>query len=77
MEGGRGDDRAVTEFSFGHITTKKSAYSRLFGFSYKNFDKRKTVLPPPHQNHLLKKKKPLEILFLECFFGDKTLYKKI
>ena len=41
-----GDNRAVTELSFGHVTTKTWAYSGVFGFFRKTFWQ-KNCPPPP------------------------------
>ena len=41
---GRGDNRAVTELSFAHVTNKTWAYSGVFGFFRKKFQQ-KTVPP--------------------------------
>ena len=43
---GRGDNRAVTELSFAHITTTTWAYSRVLDFS-EFFLAKKTGPPPP------------------------------
>ena len=45
---GRGDNRAVTEFGFAHVTTKTWAYLGVFGFIRKIFVKKKM---PPHHRH--------------------------
>ena len=44
---GRGDNRAVTELGFAHVTTKTWAYSRVFGFFRKKI--RQENCPPPTQ----------------------------
>ena len=43
---GRGDNWAVTEISFAHVTTKTWAYSGLFGFIRKKCWQKKTVPTP-------------------------------
>ena len=43
---GRGDNRAVPELGFAHVTTKTWAYSGVFIFS-RNFFWRKNCPPPP------------------------------
>ena len=40
----RGDNRAVTELSFAHVTIKTLAYSGVFGFFRKKSSKK--LLPP-------------------------------
>ena len=61
---GRGDNRAVTELGFAHVTTKTWVYSGVFSF-FRNFCWQKK-LSPPHQNHFLKIQ--WEIHFLERHF---------
>ena len=60
---GRGDNRAVTELGFAHVTTKTWAYSGVFGFFRKKCRQKNC---PPHQNHFLKIQ--WEIHFLERHF---------
>ena len=43
---GWGDNKAVTELSFGHVTSKTWAYSGVFGFFRKKF-RQKNSPPPP------------------------------
>ena len=43
---GRGDNRAVTELGFAHVTTKTWAYSEVFGF-FRKIIWRKNCPPPP------------------------------
>ena len=44
---GRGDNKAVTELSFAHVTTKTWTYSRVLAFSEKkNLLKKLSPTPP-------------------------------
>ena len=47
---GRGDNRAVTELGFAHVTTKTWAYSEVFDFLRKKIWRKNC---PPHPNHFL------------------------
>ena len=60
---GRGDNRAVPELGFAHVTTKTWAYSGVFGFFRKKC-RRKNCRPRP--NHFSKIQ--WEIHFLERHF---------
>ena len=64
--GGR-DNRAVTELSFGHVTTKTSAYSGEFGFFRKKILQKEN---PPHPNHFFKMQ--WEIHFLTLLNTDRN-----
>ena len=61
---GEGDNRALTEWGFAHVTTKTWAYLGVFGFFRKMFVKKKWP-PPPWPNHIFKYKgKSIFWLFL-------------
>ena len=47
--GGGGDNRVVTELSFGHVTTKTWAYFGVFSFFRTKISAKK--MSPPHPNH--------------------------
>ena len=70
---GRGDNRAVTELGFAHVTTKTWAYFGVFSFFRKNFGE-KTVPPPPKS---LFENTMGNSFFGTPFFGTKRSTKKI
>ena len=58
---GRGGNRAVTELSFAHVTTKPSAYSGVFGF-FRQKSLQKNC--PPNPNHFFENTLGNQFIFL-------------